>query len=47
MWRGVAPDEALHQLVGGDVQLGAGDILEADGDGFFIAGGGDVNAGRA
>ena len=42
---GVAPDEALHQLIGGDVQLGAGDVLQADGDGFLVAGGHGVDTG--
>ena len=42
---GVAPDEALHQLIGGDVQLGAGDILEADGHVFLVIGGHGVDPG--
>ena len=35
---GVAPDEALHQLIGGDVQLSAGDVLKADGHMLLVAG---------
>ena len=35
---GVTPDEALHQLIGGDVQLSAGDVLEADGHMLLVTG---------
>ena len=35
---GVTPDEAFHQLIGGDVQLSAGDVLEADGHMLLVTG---------